>query len=159
MDVGYDLDDVTAEVFVVALDGRGERSHGRGHLPLEGVDERVDVGDVDQRLVALDVHDLIEAHAFVRLEDRDGGRDAIGAGTEVAVGPHDLAAELEDMAEDPVVVGGDIDDPGPAGGDGPAIDALDERHAGDGRQRFAGKARRGPARGNYNRGVHGSRFY
>jgi hypothetical protein len=95
--------------------------------------------------------------SFAELQRRG---DAIGAGLKVALGAQDLSAEVADVLLDAVVVGGDVDGVGAARLHGALVDAADQRHAGDRRQRLAGEARGGPPRGNYNHAPHdGRRFY
>ena len=114
-------------------DGRGQRAHHRAGILFEQFDGQVDGGPGNLRLVALHVHDDIDA------ADAPGDLGhAICAAGRTGIGHVRLAAERKDLVVDFGTVGGDADSGRPGGPARSLVGMLQQRLAGPAQQQFTG---------------------
>jgi hypothetical protein len=105
---------------------------------LEARDESVDRGNVDQRLVSW-TFTMMSNGSFSMASMIGSAARCDPFRSRSLPRAHDLAAELRDVAEDPLVVGCDVDGVRARGVFRAVVNALNEGNARDCREWFAGK--------------------
>ena len=142
---------IVAVGIVVDLGGkRGDIRARRG----QRIDDRTDIGGIERRKIALQIHHHIVGVFAVDVLQR--GVNPVGAGGKIGLG-HDRAAAggLDRLAD--LMLGGCDYDRADFRRHGPPPDPHDHGHARDIGQRFARHSSRSHARGYQDNGFHGEK--